>query len=188
MKVIASGQEGFLLRNTLTEYDWEMAQLGGCGLHKGGDLVIHFASPSDSDGFKDSKKLLEANFDMVVGAVMEARRQKCKLIFASSMAADTLENDYGALKRAAELYIQSKLDNYVIMKIPRVYGADRNKGLMKKIKEGNIDDWDKVVEYIDIDDFKQWFDDILNKNGIQYYNNKFKTNTIKEIKEKYCES
>jgi hypothetical protein len=75
------------------------------------------------------------------------------------------------------------------MRIPRVYGSDRKKGLMKKIANGHIrrDEWDRKIEYIDISDFSKWFDDILIEHGVQYYNGRLRSNTIKEIKELFCE-
>ena len=188
MKVLISGKNGFLCKNIIKNKDWKIFSLIKDGKHNNVDLILHFASPSDSEGFKDKDRLVEANIDLTITAVEEANRNKCKLIFASSMAVDNIEDDYGILKKAAELYIETHCNDYVIMRIPRVYGKYRNKGLMKKIIDNNIDDWNKEIEYIDIDDFKNWFKEVLNKNMIQYYNKTYRKNTIKELKEIYCES
>jgi nucleoside-diphosphate-sugar epimerase len=186
MKVLVSGKDGFLLKNTLKDYKWKFTTLIQNGSHSNSDLVIHFASPSDNEGFNDLNKLVKANIDLTITAVEEANRNNCKLIFASSLAVDNDCTEYSMLKKVAELYIETHCNDYVILRIPRVYGSSRNKGLMKDIKNNNIKDWMKEIEYIDIEDFKLWFSTILNKNGIQYYSGKYYKETIKQIKEKYC--
>ena len=177
------------MRNILKNYNWSTETLKENQEYTNKDLVIHFASPADIYDFKDKNKMVNANIDLTIAAVNAANKNKCKLIFASSMAVDNIENEYGILKKAAELYIETHCNNYCIMRIPRVYGQGRDKGLMKRIKNNNINklDWDKEVEYIDIQDFKDWFDIVLNKNMIQYYDKSYKKHTIKQIKELYCE-
>lgn len=189
LKVLMSGEHGFLMRNVLKKYHWEIETLKENQEYTDKDLVIHFASPVDIYDFKNKDKMVNANIELTITAVKAANNNNCKLIFASSMAVNEIENDYGVLKRAAELYIETYCHNYCIMRIPRVYGRDRDKGLMKRIKNADINDsdWDKEIEYIDIQDFKDWFDTVLDKNMIQYYDKIYKKHTIKQIKEIYCE-
>ena len=187
-KVLISGKNGFLMKNIIKDYNWEVSSLIHCGKHNDQELVLHFASPSDSEGFKETSRLVEANLLLTIAAVEESNRNKCKLVFASSMAVQEEKSEYSSLKEAAELYIKTYCKDYVILRIPRVYGKDRTKGLMKKIKDGIVDNYlDEVVQYIDIEDFKEFFKDSLGKNGIITYDKEFRKNTIKEIKDLYCE-
>lgn len=192
MRILVTGNAGFLLRNSIAAFrghdiiQFDQSQYLDKGYYDI-DLIIHFASPSDSYDFKDKIKMAVTMIDLTQVMVDIAGKNKCKLVFASSMAADILEDDYGIYKRAMEQYIQALTDNYLILKIPRVYGKDRTKGLMKKIKLGDVTDWNKTIEYIDINDFTNWFIENLSKTGIEYYSGKVQKNTIKEIKEKYCE-
>lgn len=55
---------------------------------------------------------------------------------------------------------------------------------MKKIRENTIDDWNKEVEFLDIEDFKEQVKDIQINNNVVYFDN-LQTLTIKQIKEKY---
>lgn len=190
INVLVSGRNGFLLRNTINDKKWNIIEYKDSEEYSNIDLVIHFASPSDSFEFKDKERMAETMVDLTIRILNEAVANNCKFIFASSMAADNPENEYGFYKRAMEQYIQAIHNNSLILRIPRVYGKDRNKGLMRKIRQGLIpkNEINNEIQYIDIEDFKVWFNENLNKNGILYYNNEFRTNTIKEIGEIYCES
>ena len=189
IKVLVTGSTGFLLRNVLHNYNWELIKYEPDHEYDNIDLVLHFGSPSDSFDFQFKSIMAVSMIDTTIGMAKQAQRNNCKMIFASSMAAVYLEDEYGIYKRAMEQYIHALVDNHVIMRIPRVYDSDRKKGLMKKIANGHIrrDEWDKKIEYITIADFSKWFDDILIECGIQYYNGQLRSNTIKEIKEIFCE-
>ena len=151
------------------------------------DMVVHFASPSDWEGFSDKPRLAET-LEITIKAVKMALQNKCKLIFASSEAVNYMDNEYAVYKKASEQYIQAFLDDYLILRIPRVYGSTRQKGLMKKIRANDIKDYIATVEYIDIKDFIEWFGSCLGKTGIQTYNKKYRVNSIQEIKDIYCRS
>lgn len=189
IKVLVTGSTGFLLRNILPNYNWELIKYEPGIDYNDIDLVLHFGSPSDSFDFQFKSIMAVSMIDTTIGMVKQAQRNKCKMIFASSMAAVYLEDDYGIYKKSMEQYITALIDNYVIMRIPRVYDSDRKKGLMKKIAHGHIrrDEWDKKIEYINIADFSKWFDDILIESGIQYFNGQLRQNTIKEIRDLFCE-
>jgi nucleoside-diphosphate-sugar epimerase len=196
MRILVTGNRGFLLRNILPtleihcdiiEYNETQYSFNG---YYGIDLILHFASPSDSYDFKDKMKMATSMVDLTQRMIQIAEINQCKLVFASSVAADFLHDDYGVYKKAMEQYIQAILEDYLILRIPRVYGKDRTKGLMKKIRLGDVpnDDWETVIGYADINDFIKWFFENLNKLGVQYYTGDIKFNTIRELKEIYCES
>ena len=195
MKILVTGQNGFLMRNilpALREYheivEFNHTQYSFNGYH-GIDLILHFASPSDSYDFKDKMNMAIAMVDLTQAMVNVAERNQCKLVFASSLAADFLQDDYGVYKKAMEQYIQALVEDHLILRLPRIYGKDRNKGLMKKIRLNEVpdEDWDKTVGYADISDFFTWFIQNLNKLGVQYYTGEINYHTIREIKERYCE-
>ena len=192
MRVLVTGHNGFLLRNILPLfYEHEIIEyVPTQNVYLGIDLILHFASPSDSYDFKDKLRMAISMVDLTKTMVRIAEINQCKLVFASSLAADFLDNDYGVYKKAMEQYIEATVEDYLILRIPRVYGHDRNKGLMKKIRLNDVpeNEWDAVVGYADIADFVTWFIYNLNKLGIQYYNGDIKYHTIREIKEIYCES
>ena len=195
MKILVTGKNGFLLRNILPlfyeheiiEYNPTQNVYNG---YFGIDLILHFASPSDSYDFKDKVRMATSMVDLTQTMVRIAEINQCKLIFASSLAADFLDNDYGIYKKAMEQYIQALVKDYLILRIPRVYGKDRKKGLMKKIEVNDValDDFESTVGYADIQDFVSWFIANLNKLGIEYYTGDIRYHTIRQIKEIYCKS
>ena len=112
-----------------------------------------------------------------------------KFIFASTCGVEDLTDDYCVYKKFFEQYIQAMTDNHLIYRIPRVYGRGRKKGLMKSLRDDDvpIGDYHKEVEYIDIQDFREWFLSGINNTGILEYDRPKKLNTIREIKTVYVE-
>ena len=188
MRVLVSGSSGFLMSNALRFTDWEIVKYEYGQVYNDIDLVLHFASPSDGVDFQNKSGMAISMVDMTIKMVNEALVNRCKIIFASSMGAVFLDNEYDVYKKAMEQYIEALCPDHLILRIPRVYGTDRQKGLMRLIRLGVIrdEDWDKEVEYIDILDFVDWFHNILSENSIQYYTGQQRKNTIREIKEIYC--
>lgn len=99
----------------------------------------NFACPTDN---------FEANLDKLLDTVELSRKcvkfckeNDVKLIYASSWGSQTIqfstgyEKLYGALKLVCE-YISQQLQDALILRIPRVYSSDKNKGLIKELKEG----------------------------------------------------
>ena len=189
--VLITGERGFLLRNCKFLFkDCNVQYYKPNTQYYDIDTIVHFASPSDTFEFKDKLKLSKSMIDLSIDLIKLAQELDAKFIFASSMAAEYLDNDYGINKKAMEQYIESYLSDYLILRIPRVYGVDKDKGLMKKIRLNEISKFDlknQTVEYIDIEDFKMWFTDVINKTGIQKYIKQQRKNTIQEIKDIYCQ-
>ncbi|HLE09643.1 MAG: hypothetical protein A2404_15965 [Bdellovibrionales bacterium RIFOXYC1_FULL_39_130] len=150
-------------------------------------IVMHFAGPSDELDFKNTSKTATTMINGTINALEVAKTNKAKFVFASSMAATFVENNYGAYKLAMEHYIQDTYDNYLILRIPRVYGGGRKKGLMRKIRDNLVPkhDMQKLVQFIDIHDFIEETINCLSlKNEIYTYKN-YRVHTIDEIKKKY---
>ena len=189
--VLITGERGFLLRNCKFLFkDCNVQYYKPNTKYYDIDTIVHFASPSDTFEFKDKLKLSKSMIDLTIELIKLAQELDAKFIFASSMAAEYLDNDYGINKKAMEQYIESYLSDYLILRIPRVYGIDKDKGLMKKIRLNEISEFDlknQTVEYIDIEDFKMWFTNVINKTGIQKYIKQQRKNTIQEIKDIYCQ-
>lgn len=189
--ILITGERGFLLRNCKFLFkDCNVQYYKPNTQYYDIDTIVHFASPSDTFEFKDKLKLSKSMIDLSIELIKLAQELDAKFIFASSMAAEYLDNDYGINKKAMEQYIESYLSDYLILRIPRVYGIDKDKGLMKKIRLNEISKFDlknQTVEYIDIEDFKIWFTDVINKTGIQKYIKQQRKNTIQEIKDIYCQ-
>ena len=189
--VLITGERGFLLRNCKFLFkDCNVQYYKPNTQYYDIDTIVHFASPSDTFEFKDKLKLSKSMIDLTIELIKLAQELDAKFIFASSMAAEYLDNDYGINKKAMEQYIESYLSDYLILRIPRVYGVDKDKGLMKKIRLNEISKFDlknQTVEYIDIEDFKIWFTNVINKTGIQKYIKQQRKNTIQEIKDIYCQ-
>lgn len=188
LRIITTGHRGYLLTNILPE----MNIINYRGYHKNytfsnTDMILHFASPSDSEGFKDEKRLYDANITLTTELIELAKKLNCKLVFASTMGVHNPNNLYCILKLQAEELIKNNLKDYLIIRIPRVYSKYRDKGLIKDIKNNVIpeEDYNKVVQFADLRDFKEFFDNILNYRGVIDYNGTLQELSIKQIKEKY---
>ena len=189
LRVLTTGSSGFLLRNTLPDYDWEIIPYEYGTNYNNIDLIVHFGGPSDALDFQNKIGMAISMINVTLKLVTESLHNDCKMIYASSLGAVFLENEYDIYKRSMEQYIETMVSDHLILRIPRVYGSDRDKGLMRQIRECKIkdEDWGKPIQYIEIEDFKVWFSEILNKNGIKCYNKMMWNRTIKQIKELYCE-
>lgn len=190
LRVLVTGSSGFLLRNSLPHHGWDIVKYEKGKDYYNIDMIIHFGSPTDVYDFEDKEGMATGMIDLTVDLVQIAIKNNAKFVFASSMAVDFLDDDYGVYKKAMEQYIQALVPQHLIMRIPRVYGKDKHKGLMKRIRNDDIgpDDWDKEIQYITIEDFRGWFHEILSIYGVKYYEGKYKKNTIQEIKEIFCAS
>jgi len=149
------------------------------------DTIIHLASPTDFEDLKDGNKVVTTIIDGTRNMLDLSIKTNSKFIFASTMGVydkDT-EYAYGNCKLAMENYITNTNNNYVILRIPRVYGKNKIKGLMKRLRRGMISsaDYNNTVDFLYIDEFlNQTVKYIDDTNKIYEYIN-IKTDTIKNI-------
>ena len=149
-------------------------------------IVIHFASPSDDIEFKDKNKTVTTIVDGTINLLNLASKLNAKFVFASTLGVTVHDPDniYTTTKLAMEHYIVNTYNNYVILRIPRVYDKTRKKGLMRKIRNNLISDSDmnKTVDYITLDCFVEQTKHALSLcNSIYNYNITY-NKTIKDIK------
>lgn len=149
------------------------------------DTIIHLASPTDFEDLKDGNKVVTTIIDGTCNMLDLANKTNSKFIFASTMGIYDKDTRYayGNCKLAMENYITSTNNNYVILRIPRVYHKSKIKGLMKRLRRGMINSTDlkNTVNFIYIDEFiKQTIKCIDYTNIIYEYIN-IKTDTIQNI-------
>ena len=189
MKSLLTGSKGFLLgylKNFLPgeyiEYNKNIIDITPEDL-EGINTVYHFASPSDKDDYKDPEKMR----DMLSGSIKLfdiCIDKNIRIVFASSMASIKPENQYGYNKKVLEMYLGG-YSNKLILKIPRVYGSCRKKGLIKVLKNGTFTgDKNQKIEFMDIHEWVKETLSLLRYNGVYVYQDTY-YKTIKEIEDTY---
>ena len=110
--------------NTISYYNGDVRTLHE--IYTTPDIICHFASPSDNLEFEDAYKTSTTIIEGTVNMVSIAKKYKAKLVFASTMGVYTSHHDniYTTCKSAMEHYIRSVYNNYIILRIPRVYATD----------------------------------------------------------------
>lgn len=146
------------------------------------DYIFHFASPSENIEFNDVSKTAKSILALSLSLIHIAEVNNAHFVFASTQGTDNVSNNYEYYKSVVESYIKDVLSTYTILKIPRVYGRDRVKGLMRSIRDDKISlhDMGTVVEYCDIMDFVKQF---RYDENIVYFNTI--SDSISVIKDKY---
>mgnify|MGYP003631502841 FL=1 len=149
--------------------------------------LFHFAGPSDDFDFHNSEKVVDTIVNGTINMVRLAQQSNAKLIFASTKGVELPENIYCYSKLLMEKYIQDNYDNWVILRIPRVYDKMRKKGLMKKLRLGMVSEVNmfKKIQYITLDSFINQTLKVVNQRNIIYNYNNTRVNTIREIKDLY---
>jgi nucleoside-diphosphate-sugar epimerase len=194
MRILVTGHQGFLMQSLIPKLEEvnEVIYQNGDVRNKKSiteyiDMVIHFASPSDSFEFEDKKKTAQTIIDGTINMLDIAREHNAHFVYASSGAMfSPFENPYGLYKRAMSQYIEDTYDKYTILVIPRVYGVNKTKGLMKKLREDLVpeEDMDTMIEFWDIDDWVEYtLKYMLNQGYLHYHSGR--KESIKTIKELY---
>lgn len=165
-----NGYSGFIGQALLKELDKQGIKYRCLGriIHapelEGITKILFLSSPSDRDDFKDKEQTTVSMMDNYVHNInmILNTNPNIEVIFGSSVAVmdisymnvDSLESSYAVYKLAIEHYIRSRIKKYRIVRIPRVYGKDRKKGLMKFLREKPIEEFDNNrIKFIDINDF-----------------------------------
>jgi len=186
---LVTGSRGFLcghlckhLTNTLDYGDvrryYDIDHIGS---------VYHFAGPSDDYDFKDAEKTIDTIVNGTRNMLKVAKGNKAKFIFASTAGAETPNNVYCYSKLLMEQYIIDNYDDYIILRIPRVYDRSRKKGLMKKLRLGSVleNDMSNTIKYITIDSFLEQMLSITGHKNIIYNYNNIQIDNIHEIRNKF---
>lgn len=127
---------------------------------------------------------LKCSLDNTYELIDICHKYNLKYIFASSYGIFDPKNTYDHVKEFQEKIIQS-LDNYLIIRIPRVYDKSRFSGLMKFLRENSIYE-DKEIEYCTLKYFHEQFENILKYDMIGMINLKTnKKDLISTIKKLY---
>lgn len=154
--------------------------------------IIHFAGVSDKNDFKNTTKMIDSMIILTQQLVDIAGQYGIEFVFASSVAAEKDLDRYGTYKRTMEYYITDTLQNYKILRIPRIYSSDRSKGLIKFLKDDTVPkkDYNKEIEFLDLNNFLPQLYYIIFKETAnrKYYFKRLETKTILEIKERYLEN
>lgn len=193
-RIIVTGDKGYLASSiiqTLNKHN-EIVSYGGdvriYRQHENIDVIIHFASPSDIYDFTDRERTVTTIVDGTINMLKVATDCSAKLIYASTMGVYSTvmsNNCYSACKLAMEHYIKSIYNNYIILRIPRVYSKCRRKGLMRQIRENIIPekDMDKIIEFITLDDFITQTLPVLSKRNVTHEYDITQEQSIREVKQ-----
>jgi len=156
-------------------------------LRKKCNNIYHFAGPSDDFDFKNSKKTVETITIGTINMLELAKKNKAKFIFASTKGVENPNNIYCYSKLLMEKYIQDNYDNWVILRIPRVYDKTRKKGLMKKLRLNMVIDDDMLIkiEYLTLNSFIEQTLKVVNQCNVIYNYSDTNVSTIYEIKDLY---
>lgn len=163
----ANGLSGYLGRHFfqyVNEHKWPVWTIIPCSRKidnfqvTTANVFINFSSPSDIDDFKNVPAMIQSMLDETYNNIKVCNQKKVKFIFCSSLATREKElNTYGAFKLAIEKFLESKILDieYLILRIPRIYSADRPKGLIKLLREGRVpeEDMNNMVDFETVDSF-----------------------------------
>jgi nucleoside-diphosphate-sugar epimerase len=149
--------------------------------------VYHFAGPSDDYDFLDAEQTINTIVNGTLNMIKVAQENNAKFIFASSAGAENPNNVYTHAKKCMECYIQANCDNYVILRIPRVYDKSRKKGLMKKLRCNDVPTQhiNRTVQYITLSSFMEQTLVASTLTNVIYNYTNLKSNSIKELRDMY---
>ena len=141
---------------------------------------FHFYyTPIDCKTFSDFRKFISST---ILLALMTISNRK--IVYYSSEAVTEENSLYSFFKKIHERLLR-KSD--LILRIPRVYSKDRNKGLIKILKDKKYKGSKNTkIKYITDSDFKDFYLRNLDKEGIVKYDSTYRVNTVKEIEELFC--
>lgn len=172
MNIVITGSNGFIGKNVyyflkqkkninIFNFDRSKSKKNLLFHLKKSDVVIHTAGVNKSKKKKDFKE----NNEDLTNLICSSLSHKQKIIFTSSIQAK-IKNTYGISKNNCEKIIKKqsiiKKFNYVILKIPNVFGKWSKPNYnsvvatfcynISRNKKVNIDNSDKIIKLIYIDD------------------------------------
>ena len=194
--ILVTGERGYLASglinrleeyNTIIPYGFDVREYYVYHEVNPPTMILHFGSPSDVLEFQDSDKTSSTIIQGTINMIRLCRKSNTKIVFASTMGVydSSMDNVYTTSKLAMENYIKSVYNNYIILRIPRVYSKCREKGLMRQIRDNTIsvEDMDKEIEYITLQDFVDQTLPILIQTNITHEYKITHKKSIREIKQ-----
>lgn len=150
-------------------------------------IIYHFAGPSDDFDFKQQEKTINTIITGTINMLEIAKMNNAKFIFASTKGVESPNNVYCYSKLLMEKYIQDNYDDWIILRIPRVYDKTRKKGLMKKIRLNLIPDHDmtKKIDFLTLNNFIEQTLKVEKEKNIVYNYSNLHCDTIANIKKLY---
>jgi len=190
VNMFTGAEKGFLASNLKPQIKGVNYDYGDVLLYKGHiylDKIYHFAGPSDDFDFNNSKKVIDVIVNGTINMLQLAKQTNAKFIFASTKGVESPDNVYCYSKLLMEKYIQDNYDDWIILRIPRVYDKIRKKGLMKKIRLDLIsqDHMDRKIEFLTLNEFIQQTLKVDNQRNIIYNYDNLYCETISNIKKLY---
>ena len=190
--ILITGHRGYLAGALVEDLDHSVIKFPGdvreYKHYNNISCVIHFASPSDRYEFVDEYRTATTIINGTMNMLQVAKDNNCKFIYASTLGVKHIESHddiYAISKLAMENYIKSTYNNYIILRIPRVYSKCRKKGLMRQIRDDIIQEGDmnNIIEYITLQDFIEQTKPVLSETNTTYEYTITNRNTIREIKQ-----
>ena len=195
-QILVSGERGYLASalinkleesNTIILHGFDVRTNHAYHEQWSPDVILHFASPSESLEFQDKDKTCSTIIQGTINMLHLCQKFSAKIVFASTMGVynGNMDNIYTTSKLAMENYIKSIYNNYIILRIPRVYSKCRKKGLMRQIRDNTIPakDMEKEIEYITLRDFVDQTLPILIQTNITHEYKITQKKSIREIKQ-----
>lgn len=125
----------------------------------------------------------------ILGTIRLAKHyQNAKLIFASSEGCiqEKIESPYGLSKYCAEEYIKLLHPNYVILRLPNVYGHKDSKSVVDNFVHGDVrifGDGSASRDYVHISDIVEAFKQAISWPKGTYHLGSGKYHTVQELAE-----
>jgi nucleoside-diphosphate-sugar epimerase len=196
-RILVTGHKGFLCSHLIERLSPSnnIIRFGGdvrqSRIYTSIDAIIHFASPSERKDFKDREKTATTIVDGTLNLLQIAKHNRAKFIFAStvgvSFAAPNVNKIYESSKLGMDTYIQSVYNDYVILRIPRVYGSERSKGLIRVLRENLVpeEDMEQELDYLTVDQFVDQTLPALDQTNVVHEYHALRTETIRQIKDRF---
>ena len=190
MKVLVTGSNGFIGKNLISHLQ-EVEDVEVIKFDRDDDFSVIKENIKDIDmifhlaGINrpiDKKEFYEGNFDLTKELVdiINTENPDVRFMYSSSIQAE-LDNDYGKSKLMAEKYIQENIKNNYVFRFHNVFGKWCRPNYNSVVAtfcynvahdlEIRVDDENKELELIYIDDICYTLLDLLNHNEENIENN-----------------